>query len=155
MAAGTIYHQLRSSALATSSTDEHKPNKKSRPSSSHDLLWKEFFRDPSQWWDNRRSKAGSAYPDFKHKVTKDSLWIHGCYNSSWVDEELRRRGLSVSSQAQDGDPCHDNGTAFVALLRACAKNRDLYRGTKLHNDVLRRGLLEKCSGNLVTMYAKC
>eukprot|EP00250_Pteridium_aquilinum_P027153 c34316_g1_i1 orf=89-250(+) len=48
----------------------------------------------------------------------------------------------------------DEGAAFVALLRACAKNKDLCRGTRVHYDVLKKGLLEKCSDALVTMYAK-
>eukprot|EP00250_Pteridium_aquilinum_P022002 c25279_g4_i1 orf=264-569(+) len=50
---------------------------------------------------------------------------------SWVGEELRRRGLATPANAQVIEP-HDTNevvpndgvTAFVALLRACAKNKD-------------------------------
>eukprot|EP00250_Pteridium_aquilinum_P018976 c24248_g10_i1 orf=120-530(+) len=126
-----------------------------------DLLWREYFKDPSQWWDNRRIKAGPAYPDFRHKVTKKCLQIDGCYTPSWVGEELRRRGLAMSAPAQHEKVthypallCDDEGTAFVALLHTCAKTKDLRRGTRLHQDVLKRGLLKKCLDALVIMYAK-
>eukprot|EP00250_Pteridium_aquilinum_P032374 c45637_g1_i1 orf=142-384(+) len=49
-------------------------------------------------------------------------------------------------------------TAFVALLRAYAKKKDLYRGARLHADILKQGLLEKSSyiaESLVNLYAKC
>eukprot|EP00250_Pteridium_aquilinum_P009235 c18531_g2_i1 orf=242-409(+) len=49
-------------------------------------------------------------------------------------------------------------TAFVALLRACAKSKDLHTGTRIHADILTRGLLEKSSyvaNSIVSMYAKC
>eukprot|EP00250_Pteridium_aquilinum_P020918 c24989_g1_i1 orf=42-401(+) len=114
--------------------------------SAFDLVWKEHSRGSSQWSDKRNSKAGPAYPHLKHKAAKESLWIDGFYNPSWM---LRRR-------AQDGDPIQqDEAPAFVALLRACAKHKDLCRGSRVHDDILRRGLLQKCSDALVTMYAKC
>ena len=34
-----------------------------------DYLWRQYFSDPSQWWDNRKSKRNPKGPDFKHKVT--------------------------------------------------------------------------------------
>eukprot|EP00250_Pteridium_aquilinum_P022016 c25279_g6_i1 orf=170-511(+) len=104
-----------------------------------------------------------------------------CYNPSWASEELSIRGLALSTlrpcgerlprntevihdqgtpfvalsqpQAQERNKqvIHDEVTAFVALLRACTKNKDLYRGTRIHDDILKRGLLEKCSDALVTM----
>eukprot|EP00250_Pteridium_aquilinum_P010917 c19715_g1_i2 orf=1-627(-) len=48
--------------------------------------------------------------------------------------------------------------SIVALLKECAEQNDLVRGTRVHDDVVRRGLLEKniFIGNaLVSMYAKC
>ena len=50
------------------------------------------------------------------------------------------------------------GTAFVALLKACAKRKDLSKGTKVHAEVRKRGLLESnpyIFSSLVSMYAKC
>ncbi|KAI5078004.1 hypothetical protein GOP47_0007828 [Adiantum capillus-veneris] len=124
---------------------------------SNDLLWKDYFRDPTQWWDNRNSKTGSAYPDFKHKARKDCLWVDGRRNPPWVVGELRKRDLAVSTQAQSTDPCECNGNIaeLVASLRACAKSKDFYKGTRLHDTISKLGLLEKCSDALVTMYAKC
>ena len=43
----------------------------------------------------------------------------------------------------------------MASLRACAQNKDLVRSTSIHEDLVQRGLLEKCSHALLVMYAKC
>eukprot|EP00250_Pteridium_aquilinum_P011492 c20103_g2_i1 orf=1-540(-) len=140
----------RSAAAAEDTKSRYRPS---------DLLWRDYFRDPSQWWDNRIGKLGPAYPDFKHKVSKKSLWINRRSSPSWVVEELRRRGLAMSAQAQDAEKIRHykahEVTAFVALLRACAKSKDLYRGSRVHDDILQSGLLEQCSDALVNMYAKC
>mgnify|MGYP000739396657 CR=1 FL=1 len=47
---------------------------------------------------------------------------------------------------------------FAALLKVCAHKKDLREGTRLHGDILKRGLLDKSpyiSSSLVSMYAKC
>eukprot|EP00250_Pteridium_aquilinum_P008479 c17983_g1_i2 orf=656-1027(+) len=47
---------------------------------------------------------------------------------------------------------------FVTQLKACAIQRDLYKGSRLHANVLKGGLLEKnifIGSTLVNMYAKC
>ena len=33
--------------------------------------------------------------------------------------------------------------AFISLLKACAKNKDLCKGMHLHVDIVKRGLLQK------------
>eukprot|EP00250_Pteridium_aquilinum_P016298 c23034_g8_i1 orf=134-580(+) len=125
-----------------------------------DLLWREFFRDSSEWWDNRSTKASPLTPDFKHKFTKDSLWVDGLHNPSWVLQELRRRGPPELCLRRGG-PTKENSTEraihflsivnpqdntdFLALLRACAKTKDLHGGTRVHADILKHGLLEKSS----------
>eukprot|EP00250_Pteridium_aquilinum_P019334 c24391_g4_i1 orf=349-705(+) len=46
---------------------------------------------------------------------------------------------------------------LVALLKACVKEKDLYKGSRLHADVLKRGLLQEnifVGGTLVNLYAK-
>ena len=48
--------------------------------------------------------------------------------------------------------------AFVALLKDCAKKKDIHRGSKLHDDVLKRGLVEKSpylASAIIHMYSKC
>ncbi|MCO5580390.1 hypothetical protein L7F22_034256 [Adiantum nelumboides] len=42
----------------------------------------------------------------------------------------------------------------LSALRTCAKVKDLSLGTRLHGDILRRGLLHKFSDALVNMYAR-
>ncbi|KAH8946090.1 hypothetical protein BDL97_12G074800 [Sphagnum fallax] len=51
-------------------------------------LWWEFFSDPSQWWDNRVEKMSARYPDFKHKLTQEALWLDSKLNPAWVKAEL-------------------------------------------------------------------
>ncbi|KAH7332282.1 hypothetical protein KP509_20G079700 [Ceratopteris richardii] len=109
------------------------------------MLWKNYFRDPSQWWDKRCNKAGPAFPDFEHKITGHSLWIHGRFTPSWVLGELRITGAFPN----------DVVSAYVSLLRACAKNSDLSLGVKIHKDIQKKGLLHHCSDDLIIMYAKC
>lgn len=43
----------------------------------------------------------------------------------------------------------------MASLRVYTENKDLVRGTCIHDDLVRRGLLEKCSHTLVIMHVKC
>eukprot|EP00250_Pteridium_aquilinum_P030695 c41905_g1_i1 orf=96-503(+) len=105
---------------------------------SSDVLCKEDFRNPMQRWDYRKP----AYTDSTHKISRDSSGIDGCYNTSWDCEES-----AMSAQAQHGELhkrngnviqdegtvsmtlppsrgqrrtniIHDEGIAFVALLRA-------------------------------------
>jgi len=51
-------------------------------------LWWEFFSDPSQWWDNRVEKMSARYPDFKHKLTQEAIWLDSKLNPAWVKAEL-------------------------------------------------------------------
>ncbi|XP_068657602.1 protein OSB1, mitochondrial-like [Aristolochia californica] len=53
------------------------------------LLWQIFFANPQEWWDNRKCKNSSKSPDFKHKDTKESLWISSS-DPPWVKLQLQR-----------------------------------------------------------------
>ena len=47
---------------------------------------------------------------------------------------------------------------FVALLKSCAKHKNLKRGINLHDEIIKKGFLEKSpyiATCLITMYAKC
>ena len=47
---------------------------------------------------------------------------------------------------------------LVTSLKACANEKDLYKGTILHADILYRGLLQRSpylAATLITMYCKC
>ncbi|KAI5064466.1 hypothetical protein GOP47_0021136 [Adiantum capillus-veneris] len=69
-------------------------------------------------------------------------------------ERLTKRGAAHTQNWGVFNP-KDEGSVFVALLRACAKNKDLHRGSHIHEDIVRKGLLEKCSNALISMYAQC
>jgi hypothetical protein len=55
---------------------------------TEDYYWRQYFSDPSQWWDNRESKRNPKSPDFKHKITRKSLWIDGWYTPKWVKDRF-------------------------------------------------------------------
>eukprot|EP00250_Pteridium_aquilinum_P018943 c24234_g8_i1 orf=376-723(+) len=47
---------------------------------------------------------------------------------------------------------------LVASLKACAKQKDLQTGSKIHADIIKRGLVETnvfVGSVLISMYAKC
>ena len=55
---------------------------------------------------------------------------------------------------------HKNDFAFlfVAMLKDCAKKKDICKGSRLHAHILKKGLLEKSpylASSLINMYAKC
>ncbi|KAI5070869.1 hypothetical protein GOP47_0015212 [Adiantum capillus-veneris] len=139
-----MHHQLQSFGFSTSSS--------AAAGEDLDSSWKDFFRDTSQWWDNRSSKRAPRQPDFKHKLTKQPLWMDSPSNPSWVSNELVRHGLAIEQCIQMTSPSN----AFLPGLWACSKNKDLSRGTSIHIELQRRGLAEKMYADaLVTMYAKC
>jgi hypothetical protein len=55
-------------------------------STQREKLWREFFSDPSQWWDCRPEKVNVRYPDFKHKKAQGALWLGDGQNPPWVGE---------------------------------------------------------------------
>eukprot|EP00250_Pteridium_aquilinum_P009425 c18660_g1_i1 orf=3-413(-) len=117
-----------------------------------DLLWKEYFRDSSQFRDCGNSKRGPRSPDFRHKQTKEPLWMDG-----W---QLRRSGArdGVFSVRKAGGEVLTGRPALMDLIKTCGIQKDLHMGSKLHVDILNQGLLKKDTslGNaLLSMYAKC
>ncbi|OWM86867.1 protein OSB2, chloroplastic-like [Punica granatum] len=51
-----------------------------------DEAWKDLVENPEKWWDNRSNKPKSTYPDFKHKETREALWLDS--SPSWVLSKL-------------------------------------------------------------------
>ena len=89
------------------------------------------------------------------------MWVHELYNPFWINEELKRREIVLNEK-------HDNSIrhgahrwedfAWVAILKDCGKKKDLYKGTKVHAEIVSTGLLEKSAylaSALINMYAKC
>lgn len=65
----------------------HTTQKKAKPVAIQEL-WKEFFADPSRWWDNRFNKGNPKLPDFVHKATKQALWFDCWHDPPWVEAQL-------------------------------------------------------------------
>jgi hypothetical protein len=67
-------------------------------SSDVDLQWRDYFRNPGDYWDNRQNKTNPNGPDFKKKVGKfagpdekrnaPALWIDRKDTPSWVLDQL-------------------------------------------------------------------
>lgn len=58
-----------------------------------EALWRQYFENPDQWWDNRgdsrASSGGGKGPDFRHKDTGEGLWLSGKYPApEWVQNAL-------------------------------------------------------------------
>ncbi|KAJ7298365.1 hypothetical protein O6H91_Y001800 [Diphasiastrum complanatum] len=150
---------------------------------SKELLWKEFFSDPSQWWDHRFDKRSARYPDFKHKKTEDALWIDGRSVPKWAKaefaamklgsversafswtEKIRRyvkdkqdtRALEVFQEMQRQGR-HPDRFTFVSVLNACASLASLEVGKRVHSQLIESDCEEDLFvvNSLINMYVKC
>eukprot|EP00250_Pteridium_aquilinum_P020023 c24673_g1_i1 orf=410-718(+) len=82
--------------------------------------------------------------------------MQGTHHTAQLEEEEEEKVLIVSSRFRQ--IIQDDIHALVALLKTCAIEKDLHRGSEAHAVIVERGLLEKdvFVGNaLVNMYAKC
>eukprot|EP00249_Psilotum_nudum_P013204 c24212_g1_i1 orf=330-1319(-) len=61
---------------------------KAAQKSNTEGLWKSYFENPSEWWDNRGNKRNPRGPDFKHKTTGEGLWVDSWSNPEWVKSQL-------------------------------------------------------------------
>ncbi|CAM6023970.1 unnamed protein product [Sphagnum balticum] len=152
-------------------------------SRQREKLWREFFSDPSQWWDCRPEKVNVRYPDFKHKKAQGALWLEDGQNPPWVGEKLAalppgtvdldmfswNRRLARYVKAGDHETTielfHEmqqksmtlDRFTFVPVLNACASLQALEEGRQAHKQIIQCG----CEADvfvgscLVDMYAKC
>ncbi|KAK9274540.1 hypothetical protein L1049_021789 [Liquidambar formosana] len=51
-----------------------------------DESWKNLVENPDKWWDNRSNKINEKSPDFKHKDTREGLWLSD--SPTWVLSKL-------------------------------------------------------------------
>ncbi|KAL6851532.1 hypothetical protein ACP4OV_020465 [Aristida adscensionis] len=58
-------------------------------------LWQLFFANPHEWWDNRQSKPYINYPDFKHKDTREKIWLQP-NDPPWVRKQLELHDLEIA-----------------------------------------------------------
>jgi hypothetical protein len=64
--------------------------KRTKTIEDEERVWRDYFANATDWWDNRQGKRNPRAPDFKHRVTKKSLWIDDWYTPAWVKDELSR-----------------------------------------------------------------
>jgi len=82
---GHAVTSCRSRALATSWGGKGGPT---AAAVQIETLWRQFFSDPSQWWDCRSEKANPRYPGFRNKNTQDALWLYDRRKPPWVGAKL-------------------------------------------------------------------
>ncbi|KAI5084976.1 hypothetical protein GOP47_0001145 [Adiantum capillus-veneris] len=111
------------------------------------------------WRDDPRSKQGSMQPDVKHRLpekcrlTEEPSWKDSRDNSSGIENDIIRQRFIVE-QCFETESSAD--ASLPSLIWACSKSKDLSRGTRIHHELQKRGLVErKHADALVTMYAKC
>ncbi|KAH9557995.1 hypothetical protein CY35_07G114000 [Sphagnum magellanicum] len=146
-------------------------------------VWREFFSDPSQWWDCRPGKVNARYPDFKHKKTQDALWLGDRRNPPWVaagvaamapgtvqmDSFSWKRRLAKYVKAGEYEKTMElfkqmqkrgmrpDRFTFVPVLNACAGLRALEEGRRAHQLIMQTGCEADVfvGSSIVDMYAKC
>ncbi|CAN6287528.1 unnamed protein product [Urochloa humidicola] len=65
-------------------------------------LWQIFFANPYEWWDNRQSKLWASSPDFKHKDTREKIWLQPD-DPPWVRKQLELHDLEVAEYGHKGN----------------------------------------------------
>uniref|UniRef100_A0A453HEZ7 Uncharacterized protein n=1 Tax=Aegilops tauschii subsp. strangulata TaxID=200361 RepID=A0A453HEZ7_AEGTS len=71
-------------------------------------LWQVFFASPYEWWDNRQYKPYASCADFKHKDTREQLWLHPD-DPPWVRKQLELIDQQTAeSGRRDGRGCLTN-----------------------------------------------
>uniref|UniRef100_A0A0E0KGA2 Protein OSB1, mitochondrial n=1 Tax=Oryza punctata TaxID=4537 RepID=A0A0E0KGA2_ORYPU len=73
-------------------------------------LWQIFFASPYEWWDNRQSKPYFNCPDFKHKDTREKLWL--CADDPpWIRRQLELLDQQLAENGhRDGSMTLKNNT---------------------------------------------
>ncbi|CAM6011774.1 unnamed protein product [Sphagnum balticum] len=146
-------------------------------------LWRKFFSDPLQWWDNRSEKGNQKYPDFTHKKTQEALWLDGNLNPAWVTAKVAalppgtvqssvfswntklaryvkagqyKKAMELFQQMQQEGVTPDRIT-FIRVLNACAGLQALEEGRHIHAQIKQSGFESNVyvGSSLVDMYVKC
>ncbi|KAI5058791.1 hypothetical protein GOP47_0026961 [Adiantum capillus-veneris] len=73
-------------------------------------------------------------------------------------DDLRYQSRCAKEQLERGIYTFEDDSALLALVKDCTKERDLLKGSRLHADIARRGLLAKSifiGSTIIDMYSKC
>ncbi len=124
------------------------------------------------------------YPDFKHKTTRDGIWLDDNRNPPWVAAKLatmvpgtvqldsfswntrlaryvkagqheKVMELFQQMQLEEGG-ANTNSYTFVLVLNSCASSRSLEDGKRAHEQIIAGGCEVNLfvGSSLVDMYAK-
>ena len=76
-------------ALASPSRTKHHnlAEKQRSDRADQEQIWRDLLANPSLWWDNRYDKLGRGHPDFRHKISRQPLWLNSHRKPAWVDRE--------------------------------------------------------------------
>ncbi|KAH9540910.1 hypothetical protein CY35_14G031200 [Sphagnum magellanicum] len=129
------------------------------------------------------SMTNERYPDFKHKKTREALWLEDQRNPPWVASEIAAMApgtvqlnifawnQKLTKYVKDGQPekaiqlfqqmqqdgVIPNKFTFVPLINACAGLGALEGGRRVHEQLIQSGCESDVfvGSSLVDMYAKC
>ena len=54
--------------------------------------WRDLAENPGDWWDNRLNKRSGRAADFRHKISKQALWLDNIRTPEWVRDRFRIQG---------------------------------------------------------------
>lgn len=92
-------NNAREQSMGSFTKDDFYQNRSASQSrESTDKLWRTFFDNPNNWWDNRGSKTNDRQPDFKNKESGTALWMVSRSNPEWVIERLMEDGYLDQQQ---------------------------------------------------------
>ena len=57
--------------------------------STNEKFWELYFERPEDWWDNMETKRHPRGLDFRHKATRQALWIDSWATPDWVKTRLK------------------------------------------------------------------
>lgn len=73
-------------------------------------LWKTFFANPFEWWDNRTNKRNPRAPDFRHKDSGEGLWIESRHSPSWLKSQLDVLDSRLGKWGESGSSTRSQGS---------------------------------------------
>lgn len=100
-------------------------DQRSKAATETEKLWQAFFANPSDWWDNRSSKKGPKYPDFKHKLTGEALWIESYTSPSWVKSQLAALDMKAKTVREGGGKVDWSSTSKERIPKTSFEEEDL------------------------------
>lgn len=148
-----------------------------------DLLWRQFFLDTALCWDIRHHKSNRnpRSRDFRHKLSKEVLWLNCVWKPDWVDAQLasldsHAASPSMATVSTDAGNTSNAGQLSEAVdsldslvrggsrvsasfcysvLRRCVAQKHVLLGQRVHGLIVRAGYESNTflSNHLIRMYA--